>query len=117
MLAELNLFLGARDGNAQRLGLSVFARWNAEVLDQQEYTLAPAAFQALSVPSGAQGVLIDPGGAVSLTLKGVTGDTGIAVAPATLPITVPIILPLGPTAVLGIRNGAGVAQTIRVAFL
>jgi len=72
-----------------------------------------AAFQALTVPTGSQGVLIRlVSGAVTLTLKGVTGDTGIVLQSGTLS-TVPIMVPLGTSPSIGIlSSGTGVVECV-----
>ena len=71
-------------------------------------------FTALTVPTGAQAVIIRPlTGAFTFTLKGVTGDTGIVLGVAsTLPI-LPWVLPLGTTPSIGITcTGAGTVEAI-----
>lgn len=70
-------------------------------------------FNALTVPTGAKGVLIKlVSGALTLTLKGVTGDTGIKMQSGTLS-TVPIMLPLGTTPSIGIAaDGAGTIEIL-----
>lgn len=68
------------------------------VLDTRSYTLSTS-FQALTVPTGATRVLIVvPASAQTVTLKGITGDTGIAWGTdasnatwAVLPVTSPSI--------------------------
>lgn len=62
-------------------------------------------FNALSPPSGATLCVIEPlTGAVTWTLKGVTGDTGIALAAASTLPTKPVVVPLGSSPVLGITT-------------
>jgi hypothetical protein len=85
--------------------------------DRRSYTIAATTFQALTVPTGADAVVILPGTATSLTLKGVTGDTGVALTPSSGPIGLPILLPLGASPSIGIYNGASSSQTITVIFL
>jgi hypothetical protein len=64
------------------------------------------AFTALSPPDGAIAVCIIPAAtAASLTLKGVTGDTGTTIAPTSNPINGPTFLFLGFLPSLGIKNG------------
>jgi len=82
---------------------------------RQTVSLTGSAFTALTVPSGAKAVMILLGTAVSLTLKGVTGDTGITIAPASAPIADAFIcLPLGATPSIGIANGSASAQSVEV---
>lgn len=80
---------------------------------RDEVSLAGGAFTALTVPTGAKGVLIlcqDLTG--PMTLKGVTGDTGIVTLLATAP-SVPILVPLGTTPSIGILN-SGATVTVDV---
>ncbi len=84
--------------------------------DDREYTISNAVFQALTVPTGAKAVRIQVGAAVSLTLKGVTGDTGITIAPASAPAGIDITLPLGATPSIGILNGGAGPITLRATF-
>lgn len=81
------------------------------ILAQHTVALS-SGFNALSPPSGATHVLIEPvSGAVTWTLKGVTGDTGIALAAASTLPTRPVCIPLGTSPALGITtNGAGVVR-------
>lgn len=70
---------------------------------RQPITLS-SGFNAISVPTGANAVVIRVvSGAFVLTLKGVTGDQGIAIQASTL-TTIPIVLPLGTTPSLGITS-------------
>jgi len=69
-------------------------------------------FNSIAVPSTALGVLIVPpaGNSVTLQLKGVTGDTGFALAPAAatyLPFSA-----AGAVATIGITAGAAVTVTL-----
>lgn len=69
-------------------------------------------FNAFTVPTGATHVIIEPlTGAVTWTLKGVTGDTGIALAAAATLPTRPTALSLGSAPALGITtNGNATAR-------
>jgi len=80
-------------------------------------SLTGSAFTALSPPSGAKAVLILPGTSVSLSLKSVTGDGGIAVTPASSPLSVPILLPLGATPSIGIANGSASTQSVECIWI
>ena len=73
-------------------------------------------FTALSPPSGAKAVMIFVESNVSLTLKGVTGDGGIAITPSSNVVGVPVVLPLGSSPTLGILN-AGSTVVIQVIWL
>lgn len=83
----------------------------------QPLSLAASVFTALTVPTGAKAVLLDLGQAVSLTLKGLTGDTGIVLCAATAPLGVPVVLPLGTAPSIGILNGLGSTQVIQALWL
>lgn len=76
-------------------------------------SLAAATFQALSPPTGSAGVLMKLiSGAVTITLKGVTGDTGIVLQSGTLS-TVGVLLPLGTTPSIGLlASGTATVQCI-----
>lgn len=78
---------------------------------RETVTLA-AGFTALAPPTGARGVMIMCQAEVSLTIKGVTGDTGIAIAGATAN-QIPALIPLGTTPSIGITN-AGSSTTVDV---
>lgn len=69
-------------------------------------------FNGFTVPTGATHVIIEPvTGAVTWTLKGVTGDTGIALAAANTLPTRTSALSLGSSPALGITtNGAATAR-------
>ncbi len=70
---------------------------------RQTLTLSNA-FSTVTVPTGAHAVVMQvTSGAVTLTLKGVTGDTGTVLQSGTL-ATVPIVLPLGTTPSLGLLS-------------
>lgn len=85
---------------------------------KREPVAIPAAgFTALTMPSGARGViirLVSGMGDCLLTLKGPTGDTGIVLklaATTTLP-SLPIVVPLASTSVIGIASATGVAAGV-----
>lgn len=80
---------------------------------REEVSLTGAAFTALSPPTGARAVLILPDEeAVSLSLKGVTGDTGTTMAPASNPINGPSLLFLGSSPSIGIANGGSTTTAV-----
>lgn len=88
----------------------------AAALPQSEYvSCTGSAFTALSPPTGAVAVLIEPDTNASLTLKGVTGDTGIAITPSSNVIGIPLLIPLGSSPSIGIYNG-GSTCSIRVTW-
>jgi len=78
----------------------------------QLVTLAGSAFTALVVPAGAVFCCLALGGAVSLTLKGITGDTGIALTPAVNPLGLDAMFPVGAAPSVGLANGSTGAQSI-----
>lgn len=90
---------------------------NQQAPVDQEFSIPASTFQALSPPAGARLLLIRTS-APSLTLKGVTGDTGIALTPAANVLPIDIAIPLGATPSVGIANGsATTAATVRCAWL
>lgn len=85
--------------------------------DIRKVSLTGSAFTALTVPSGSKAVVIYlPATAVSLTLKGITGDSGIAITPASNALGLPVVLPLGSSPSIGITNGGGTVS-VDVLFL
>ena len=100
---------------------------DANAVNQEHVEVAPTAFapgvapngkrepvalamgnNALSVPTGAKGLVIVPlTGAVTWKLKGDNADVGIIIATTALPLT-PILVPLGttPTIVLNVSDAA-----------
>lgn len=83
-------------------------------IQKQETVTLNAGFNALSPPSGAKAVCIIPAlTAASLILKGVTGDVGIPIVPASAYHGLPAMIPLGASPSLGIANsGAASSATI-----
>lgn len=81
---------------------------------RETVTLTNAVFTALTVPAGAKGIMIVCDQSLGpMTLKGVTGDTGIVILTATAP-GVPIVLPLGTTPVIGILNSNAASQVVDI---
>ncbi len=71
-------------------------------------------FTALSPPTGVQGVVISfVSGAFTFTLKGVTGDTGIAMSSSAL-AALPVVLPLSAPSIGITCTGAGVVDVLWV---
>lgn len=83
----------------------------------QQVTLTGSAFTALSVPAGAKVMFcfFKAASAVNLVLKGITGDQGIPLLPATSPGPWDLRLPLNGTSV-GFQNN-GSTQVIELLFL
>lgn len=80
-------------------------------------TLTGSSFTAIAVPAGAKAALFEFDTTdVNMVLKGVTGDTGITISPATNPVGCPMLLPLGASPSLGILNN-GPTVTVNVTFL
>jgi hypothetical protein len=78
---------------------------------REQVTLANG-FTALSPPTGVQLVVIRfISGAFTFTLKGVTGDTGIAMSSGVLAIF-PVVLPLSAPSIGITCTGAGVVECI-----
>ena len=118
-LATLNLSLTvvATDGTVVTVYNPPPITWTPGVGngDRRVYSIATITFQALVIPTGSRYAIIIPqAGAVSLVLKGVTGDTGTTARPASSPIDGPILVTLGATPSLGILNSAGSTQTVEV---
>lgn len=90
---------------------------HAAALPKREIiTLTASVFNALTVPTGAKGVWIDPKTATTLTVKGVTGDTGIVSVPTTAN-SLPIFLPLGTSPSIGILNNVASEQVVEVTWV
>lgn len=83
---------------------------------REKVSLTGSAFTALTPPSGATAVILRLGASVSLTQKGVTGDTGTTIAPTSNPKGVPFLIPLGASPSIGIAN-AGSTVTIEVIWI
>lgn len=84
----------------------------------QAVTLTNGAFTALTVPTGAKLLIIEllPA-AVSLVLKGVTGDTGINLTPASNFPGIPLLIPLGASPSIGLLNNATASVTVNVVWV
>ena len=80
-------------------------RWGPLVGKRESVSLTGGAFTALSPPSNTKAVIIIlPSTAASLTLKGVTGDTGTTIVPSSNFIGIPLLIPLGSSPSIGILN-------------
>lgn len=81
-------------------------------------TLTQSAFTALSPPTGARAVaLMIPTTAISLTLKGITGDTGVKIAPTSNCVGIDALIPLGTSPSIGIANGDTSDLVIQVLWM
>lgn len=86
--------------------------------DQRGYSVNNSSFQALTAPTGARLAIIELDSTMDdMTLKGVTGDTGIDASPTSNPLGLPAVIPLGDSPSIGITNGSGVTQVIPVTML
>ena len=85
---------------------------------RETVTLTAGAFNALSPPAGAQAAIIKTNSSnISVTLKGVTGDTGNLNTPSSGVIPIPFLIPLTTSVSIGLRNGGGSDQTVEVVWL
>lgn len=118
-VAELLLRLSVRDGADYAVDEDLFegGRFATSVLKQETISINASTFQALTVPTGAKALIIELGSAVSITLKGVTGDTGVKLTPASDPLGLPAIIPLGASPSIGILNGDASAVSIPLIWL
>lgn len=75
----------------------------------QQIVAVGAGFNSVTVPTGYTAVLIVPpsGNAQTITLKGITGDTGVPLSP-----TQPTLLTLGAAAAFGLTVGGAVTITL-----
>lgn len=110
---DLRLTIEGDEGQGLILSEARVVRWTPSVIKRESVSLTGSTtFTALSPPSGAKGVLIiPPSGTTSLTLKGVTGDAGTPIVPASTPILAPLFLSLGTSPSIGILN-AGATVTV-----
>lgn len=89
---------------------------------RETVTLTLSAFTALSPPTGAKALVIEwdkePNDSIiNLTLKGVTGDTGIKLIPSSAQPRIPLVLPLGASPSIGIANAEASNQVIEILWL
>jgi hypothetical protein len=87
------------------------------ILAVQDLTFGSATFVAITAPVGATLAYIEPpvGNLVALTLKGVTGDTGIAISP-NQPFVLTFANPLSPPA-FGLASGGLIAGVVEVSYM
>lgn len=116
---ELSLVLKGTEGTTQLAYEPAPFRFAPTVGKREDVSLTGSAFVALSPPVGSKMVaIVLPATAVSLTIKGVTGDgTGIAITPASNFLGLPILLPLGASPSIGILNGSATAVVATLIWL
>jgi hypothetical protein len=87
------------------------------ILAVQDIAFAGAGFVAITAPVGATLAYIEPpvGNLVALTLKGVTGDTGIAISP-NQPFVLTFANPLAPPA-FGLTSGGAITGVVEVSYM
>lgn len=111
----INSNTGTFQGGTFQIGpltiVSAFASMAANSL-----TFGSATFITTSSPAGAYAVLIEPpaNNLVSLTLKGITGDTGIPIA-SNMPTLIPFFNPTIANAV-GLTSGGAIAGVVTLTF-
>lgn len=118
-VAELMLRLSVREGADYVVDEDLYEneRFATSILKQETITVNAATFQQLTVPTGARLLVIELGTAEAITLKGVTGDTGVKLTPASDPLGLPAIIPLGDTPSVGILNGDASAVDLPLTWL
>lgn len=120
-IASVNLSITVEDGYKHLCDELLECRFAPNVYKREVLSLTGSGFTALTVPTGASLAIINPVvqgvQAAGVTLKGVTGDTGIAAVPSSLPITAPIMVPLGTTPSIGLANASASAQSVEVIWL
>lgn len=84
----------------------------------QAVTLPGNTFTALTIPTGAKLLLMETlSTAVSLVLKGVTGDGGINLTPAANFPGIPQLFSLGATPSVGLLNNSATSVTVNMVFV
>lgn len=99
-IAQFNASLIVRENRVLALEEHLFARWTTGGLRRDRLVMGAPGSWTLIPPAGAQAMLLEIPGMTGCTLKGVAGDTGIAIAPSANPINLPVILPLGDSPVI-----------------
>lgn len=118
--ATLDYRLSTNSPTGIGIGQTNQSRWTpgAGAGQRQTISLPASTFTAIPVPSGAKVVILILGGAVSLVLKGITGDSNsMTLTPATNPLGIDAMFPAGPAMVFGLLNNALVSQSIEALFL
>lgn len=106
---------GSFQGGTFTLGPATISSTFAS-LQVNSLTFSGASFISTTGPAGAFGVLIEPpaGNLVGLTLKGVTGDTGIGIGTNT-----PTLIPFTTTAsanVIGLTSAGAISGVVTLTF-
>jgi hypothetical protein len=103
----INSGTGTFQGGTFNIGPLIIASAFAS-LQVNSITFASGTFVSTTGPAGAYGVLIEPPAAnlIQLTLKGITGDTGIPISP-NLPTLIPFFAPASANAV-GLTSAAAI---------
>lgn len=85
-------------------------------LQVNSLTFSSGTFISTTGPTGAFGVLIEPptGNLIQLTLKGVTGDTGIPIG-ANLPSLIPFFNPAVAN-IIGLTSAAAITGVVTLSF-
>ena len=83
---------------------------------RETLSLTGSSNNTITVPTGATFVRLILGTAVSLTLKGASGDTGVPLTPSSNPKGLWVDLPLS-SATIVIHNGSAGAQSIEAIWL
>jgi hypothetical protein len=118
LISTFNYRLTVEDGQLPKVAERDQPRWASTTRKRETVTLTGSAFTALSPPSAAVAVAIFfPTTAKNLTLKGVTGDTGVKIVPLTNPIGLPLVMPLGASPSIGILNNDSTAVDVEVQWL
>ena len=119
ILATLEIKLATTDGDGSQVLETerIVFPCGTNLPKREIVSLTGSAFTALTAPSGAKGIFIVNAPAnISLTLKSVTGDTGIAMTPASNSAGLPIFLPVSSPSI-GILNGNATARTITIIWV
>lgn len=116
--ARVRLEISVDDGSSVSAVVAEEAVFSvaAALPKEERVSLTGSAFTALSPPTGAKGVFIEVGVNPSLTIKGVTGDSGVAATPSSNVWDGWAFLPLGATPSIGIAN-AGATCVCRAVWI
>ena len=108
---QLNYTLSTSNTHGVQQQDSQTVRWTLGISGsagkRETVSLTGSAFTALSPPTGARAVALFIGSTASLTLKGVTGDTGTVLTGSST-YGIPAILPISSPSI-GIYNGGSTA--------
>ena len=108
------------DDGAESIVPAALKRFACRYFQRQAISLTGSAFTAFTVPTAFTPVFLIirlKSTDVSLTLKGVTGDTGIAISPASSFLGLDQYLSLGTSPSVGIANGSATARVIEIIWL